>query len=128
MKTYKFKQTPKAIGPYSQATRTGNLLYCSGQTPINPDTMKIDSSDIESQTLRVIKNLELVLGEAELTLANVIKTNVYLSDMDNFTRMNSVYAESFGTDRPARTTVAVKGLPYNALREIECIAEFKTIE
>ena len=86
MKTYNSNKAPKAIGPYSQATRTGNLLYCSGQTPINPDTMKIDSSDIESQTLRVIKNLELVLGEAELTLANVIKTNVYLSDMDNFSQ------------------------------------------
>ena len=125
MKIFYSINAPKAVGPYSQAIRTGNLLYCSGQTPIDPNSMKIESSDIESQTLRVIQNLETVLHEAGLTLSDVVKTNVYLSDMENFAKMNSAYAECFGTHRPARTTVAVKGLPYNALVEIECIAEFK---
>jgi len=125
MKTFSSNNAPKAIGPYSQAIRTGNLLYCSGQTPVDPISMKIESSDAESQTLRVIQNLEIVLQEAGLTLTDVFKTNVYLSDMENFAKMNLAYAECFGTHRPARTTIAAKGLPYNALVEIECIAEFK---
>ncbi len=115
---------PKAIGPYSQAIRTGNLLFCSGQTPFNPVTMKIESSTIEEQTKRVIQNLKSVLQEAGLNLNSVIKSNVFLSDMELFSGMNAVYAECFGEHRPARSTVAVKGLPYNALVEIECIAEF----
>ncbi len=125
MKTFYSNNAPEAIGPYAQAIRTGNLLYCSGQTPIDPNSKKIESSDIESQTRRVIQNLATVLQEAGLTLSDVFKTNVYLSDMENFAEMNSAYAECFGAHRPARTTVAVKGLPLNALVEIECIAEFK---
>jgi 2-iminobutanoate/2-iminopropanoate deaminase len=115
---------PKAIGPYSQAIRTGNLLYCSGQTPIDPSTMKIEEAEIEGQTKRVIENLRLVLESAGLSLQQVVKTNVFLADMDLFAGMNTIYAECFGEHRPARTTVAVKGLPLNALVEIECIAEF----
>ncbi|MGY3212006.1 RidA family protein [Mucilaginibacter sp. HD30] len=115
---------PKAIGPYAHAISTGNLLYCSGQTPIDPLTMKIESDLMEEQTKRVIKNLELVLEAAGLTLNHIIKTNVFITDMELFTRMNAAYAECFGTHRPARTTVAVRGLPYAALVEIECIAEF----
>lgn len=115
---------PKAIGPYSQAIRTGNLLYCSGQTPLDPVTMKIEANTIEEQTIRVIENLKLVLQEAGLELKNVVKTNVFLSDMELFAGMNAVYAACFGDHRPARSTVAVKGLPYNAMVEIECIAEF----
>jgi 2-iminobutanoate/2-iminopropanoate deaminase len=115
---------PKAIGPYSQAIRTGNLLYCSGQTPLNPATMKIEGNTIEEQTKRVIENLKLVLQEAGLELNNIVKTNVFLSDMELFSKMNAVYAECFGNHRPGRSTVAVKGLPYNAMVEIECIAEF----
>jgi 2-iminobutanoate/2-iminopropanoate deaminase len=118
-------KAPAAIGPYAQAIRTGNLLYCSGQTPIDPATMRIEASDIERQTRRAIQNLEAVLHHAGLTLADIVKTNVYLSDMANFTGMNSAYADCFGIHRPARTTVAVKGLPYDALVEIECIAECK---
>jgi len=118
------ESAPKAIGPYSQAMRTGNLLFCSGQTPLNPVTMKIEVSTIEEQTKQVIENLTLVLKEAGLELNHVVKTNVFLSDMDLFSKMNSAYAECFGNHRPARSTVAVKGLPYNALVEIECIAEF----
>ena len=115
---------PKAIGPYSQAIRTGNLLYCSGQTPIDPATMKIETQCIEEQTNRVIENLKLVLNEAGLDLNAVVKTNVFLSDMELFAKMNAVYAECFGNHHPARSTVAVKGLPYHAMVEIECIAEF----
>lgn len=118
---------PKPIGPYSQAMRTGNLVYCSGQTPIDPVSMKIEASDIENQTFQVIHNLKAVLEEAGLTLTDVVKCNVFLSDMDNFTQMNSVYAACFGSHKPARSTVAVRGLPYDALVEIECIAEFKNI-
>jgi len=127
MDTFYSDNAPKAIGPYAQAIRTGHLLYCSGQTPIDPISMKVESSDIESQTHRVIENLKAVLEGAGLTLFDVVKTNVFLTDMDNFAKMNAVYAAGFGTHLPARSTVAVKGLPYNALVEIECIAEFKNI-
>jgi len=123
METIFSSEAPKAIGPYSQAKRTGNLVYCSGQTPIDPSTMKIEASDIEGQTQRALKNLEIVLQAAGLSLSNVVKTNVYLTDMSLFEKMNKEYAALFGDHRPARTTVAVKGLPYNALVEIECIAE-----
>jgi 2-iminobutanoate/2-iminopropanoate deaminase len=125
MQTIFSSEAPKAIGPYSHAIRTGNLLYCSGQTPITPSTMKIEVEDIEGQTRQAIQNLEIVLKAAGLSLANVIKTNVFLIDMNLFEKMNKEYAALFGDHRPARTTVAVKGLPYNALVEIECIAEFK---
>ena len=125
MKKIFSEQAPKAIGPYSQGILTGNLLYCSGQTPIDPVTMKIETTDIESQTRRALKNLEIVLGAEGLALAHVVKTNVYLADMSLFEKMNKEYASVFGDHRPARTTIAVKGLPYNALVEIECIAEKK---
>ncbi len=125
MKCYFSNNAPKAIGSYSHAILTGNLLYCSGQTPIDPASMKIESPDIEGQTLRAIQNLEAVLNDSGLTLSDVVKVNVFLSEMANFSKMNSVYAECFGLHRPARTTVAVKGLPFDALVEIECIAEFK---
>ena len=123
MKSYFSNNAPKAIGPYSHAILTGNLLYCSGQTPIDPVSMKIESFDIERQTLRVIRNLETVLNDSGLTLFDVVKVNVFLSDMANFSKMNAIYAECFGLHRPARTTVAVQGLPLDALVEIECIAE-----
>jgi len=125
MKSFFSEHAPKAIGPYSQAIQTGNLLYCSGQTPLDPVTMKIESSDIEDQTRRALENLEMVLRVAGLSLSDVVKTNVFLTDMDLFAKMNTVYAGIFGDHRPARSTVAVKGLPYNALVEIECIAEYK---
>jgi 2-iminobutanoate/2-iminopropanoate deaminase len=118
------ESAPKAIGPYSHAIRTGNLIYCSGQTPLNPITMKVEALDIEGQTKSVLDNLTLVLAEAGLTLANVVKMNVFLADMELFSKMNAVYADYFGGHKPARTTVAVKGMPFQALIEIECIAEF----
>lgn len=127
MQTFFSEQAPKAVGPYAHAIRTGNLLYCSGQTPLVPESMTIEAADIEGQTRRALKNLEAVLQSAGLSFSNVVKTNVFITDMDLFSRMNAVYAEVFGTHRPARSTVAVKGLPYNALVEIECIAEFNNV-
>ena len=124
MQTFFSEQAPKAVGPYAHAIRTGNLLYCAGQTPLDPITMTIEAVDIEGQTRRALKNLEAVLQTAGLSFTDVVKTNVFITDMELFAKMNAVYAEVFGTHRPARSTVAVKGLPYNALVEIECIAEF----
>ena len=115
---------PHAIGPYSQAIQTGNLLYCSGQTHLNPNTMKIESDTIEEQTRQAIANLKLILQKAGLDLDRVVKTNVFLADMSLFVKMNAVYAECFGNHKPARSTIDVKGLPMNALVEMECIAEF----
>jgi 2-iminobutanoate/2-iminopropanoate deaminase len=107
MKNYFTKKAPKAIGPYAQAIQTGHLLYCSGQTPIDPTTMKIIAEDITSQTNCVIDNLEAILEEAGLSLKDVVKTNVFLTTMQNFPAMNAVYALRFGTHFPARSTVAV---------------------
>lgn len=127
MKSFFSGDAPKAIGPYSQAIQTGNLLYCSGQTPVDPVTMKIESPDIEGQTQRALKNLEMVLIAAGLSLSDVVKANVFITDMEHFSKMNAVYAKMLGDHRPARSTIAVKGLPYNALVEIECIAELKVV-
>jgi 2-iminobutanoate/2-iminopropanoate deaminase len=124
MKTFNSEKAPKALGPYSQAIRTGNLLFCSGQTPVNPQSMLIEKLDITNQTLNSIRNLETVLEEAGLKLSNVVKTTVFLTDMNDFIEMNAAYENYFGTHRPARSTVAVVGLPANARVEIECIAEF----
>src|SRR6185369_5056710 len=99
METIFSSEAPKAIGPYSQAIRTGNLVYCSGQTPIDPSTMKIEASDIEGQTQRALKNLEIVLKAAGLSISNVVKTNVFLTDMSLFEKMNKEYAALFGDHR-----------------------------
>jgi 2-iminobutanoate/2-iminopropanoate deaminase len=124
MKTFNSEKAPKALGPYSQAIRTGNLLFCSGQTPVNPKSMLIEKLDITNQTLNSIRNLEIVLNEAGLKLSDVVKTTVFLTDMADFKEMNATYENCFGIHRPARSTVAVSGLPANARVEIECIAEF----
>lgn len=114
---------PKAIGPYSQAVWTGNLLYCSGQTPIDPATGTLVDGGISEQTRQAFNNLEAVLAEAGMSMDQVIKVNVYLASMAHFAGMNQVYQERFSPPYPARTTVAVAGLPLNALVEIELIAE-----
>ena len=115
---------PKALGPYCSAIRTGDLLFCSGQTGINPETNKLEADDVEGQTRQVMENLRTVLAGQGLELSSIVKCNVYLSDMENFQAMNRVYGEMLEGHTPARTTVAVAGLPLNALVEIECIAEF----
>ena len=115
-------KAPAAIGPYSQAMVVGNLVYTSGQIPIDPATGNIDATDIESQTEQVCKNLDAVLTEAGATLTSVIKTTCFLSDMADFAAFNGVYARYF-TACPARSCVAVKALPKGSLVEIEAIAE-----
>ncbi len=114
---------PKAIGPYSQAVWTGSLLYCSGQTPIDPATGKLVEGGIGEQAQQAFNNLEAVLKGAGLSMDQVIKVNVYLTSMSNFAGMNAVYQARFQPPYPARTTVAVAELPLNALVEIELVAE-----
>ena len=123
MKKIQAPAAPKAIGPYSAAIRVGNLLFCSGQTPVHPETMLIEGKDIAEQTLRALQNLEIVLQAAGASRENIVKTTVFLKNFADFPRMNSVYAEFFGSHKPARTTVEVSRLPLDALVEIECIAE-----
>ena len=114
---------PDAIGPYCHAMKVGNLLFCSGQTPLDPKTMELVGTTIEEQTKRVFENLAIVLAGNGLTLENIVKTNVYLRDMADFEGMNKIYAKQMGSHRPARTTIAVKQNPLDAMVEIECIAE-----
>ena len=112
---------PQAIGPYSQAIKTGGMIYTSGQVALRADG-SFNNGDIAAQTTQVFGNLTAVLKEAGSGLDKVLKTTVFLSDMDNFAAMNEIYAKFFGEHKPARSTVAVKTLPKNALVEIECIA------
>jgi 2-iminobutanoate/2-iminopropanoate deaminase len=113
---------PAAIGPYSQAVWVGNLLFLSGQTPVDPRTGKLVEGDAAIQTARVFDNLEAVLASASLSMADVMKCNVFLTSMDDFAAMNAVYRERFSAPFPARTTVAVAGLPLGARVEIELVA------
>ncbi len=113
---------PAAIGPYSHAVWTGKLLYLSGQTPIDPATGTLIEGDVYAQTLRAFANLEAVLGDAGVTMSDVIKCNVYLTDMKDFPEMNRAYESRFTKPFPARTTVAVAGLPLGARVEIELVA------
>lgn len=113
---------PKAIGPYSQAVWNGSELFCSGQTPIDPATGKLIDGDVTAQTHRVFDNLAAVLAAAGLSLDHAIKCNVYLVDMQDFGAMNAAYQSRFTAPFPARTTVAVAGLPLGARVEIELVA------
>ena len=113
---------PEAIGPYSQAIICGNMLFTSGQIPINPATGNVEAEDITAQATQVMKNLSAVLAEAGTSFEKVVKTTCFLSDMGDFAAFNAVYAEYF-TSKPARSCVAVKTLPRNVLCEVEVIAE-----
>ena len=115
-------QAPAAIGPYSQAVVVGNLIFTSGQIPLNPETGVLEGADITEQTHRVCKNLEAVLCAAGSSLKSAVKTVCFLSDMADFAAFNEVYAQYF-TEKPARSCVAVKELPKGALVEVEVIAE-----
>ncbi|MBJ2186335.1 Rid family detoxifying hydrolase [Paramuribaculum intestinale] len=112
---------PAAIGPYSQAIDLGNMVFISGQIPVNPATGEIPEG-IKAQTAQSIANIKAILAEAGLTIDNVVKTTVFLADMADFTAMNEVYAESFTAPFPARSAVAVRELPKQVLVEIETIA------
>jgi 2-iminobutanoate/2-iminopropanoate deaminase len=116
------EEAPAAVGPYSQAVRVNNSIFTAGQIALDPATSKLVEGDIAAQTRRVLQNLSAVLEAAGSSLAQVIKTTVYLTDMDDFAAMNQVYAEFFPTDPPARTTVQVARLPLGARLEIEAIA------
>ena len=115
-------QAPAAIGPYSQAIRVGNLIYTSGQIPINPATGNFVEGGIKEQTRQSLTNVKAILEEVGLTMGNVIKTTVFMADMNDFADMNAVYAEFFAEPYPARSAVAVKTLPKGALVEIEVVA------
>jgi 2-iminobutanoate/2-iminopropanoate deaminase len=123
MQIQNIPKAPRAIGPYCHAIKTGNLVFCSGQTPLDPETSQLVSANIREQTKRALKNLAIVLDGMNLSLQNVVKTTVYLKEMADFQGMNEVYGEMFGAHRPARTTISVKQNPLDALVEIECIAE-----
>ena len=116
------KNAPAAIGPYSQGVRVGQLIYTAGQIPLDPATGQLTGDDVAAQTEQVMKNLTAILEAGGSSLANVIKTTVFLRTMDDFAAMNGVYGRYFANNPPARTTVAVVGLPLNALVEIEAVA------
>ena len=113
---------PAAVGPYSAAVRAQGFVFCSGQTPLDPATGRLVAGDVAAQTERVFDNVEAVLAAAGLGLADVCKAAVFLLTMDDFAAMNAVYAARFGDHRPARSTVAVAGLPVGASVEIEVVA------
>jgi 2-iminobutanoate/2-iminopropanoate deaminase len=113
---------PRAIGPYSQAIKAGNLIFTAGQVPLDPATMKLVEGDITVQTERVMQNLEAVLTAAGSSFARVVKTTCFLADLNDFPAFNDVYARSFGEAPPARSTVQVARLPVGALVEVECVA------
>ena len=116
------KNAPGAIGPYSQAIEANGIIFISGQTPVDPATGKVVEGGITEQTEQVMKNLEAILKECELTFDNVVKSTCLLSDMANFKAMNEVYGSRFKANPPARAAFAVKTLPLNAMIEIEMIA------
>lgn len=115
-------RAPEAIGPYSQAMRLGDLVFTAGQIALDPATMEVVGDDVAAQTDRVLRNLQAILQEAGAGLDAVLKTTVYLADMEDFAAMNGVYGEFFGTHRPARSTVEVSRLPKDVRVEIDAIA------
>ncbi len=117
------KEAPQAIGPYSQAIKTGGFVFSSGQIAIDPATGNVINGDVAAQTDRVMKNLAAVLAAAGSSLSKVVKTTVFLKSMGDFATMNEVYGRHFGSNRPARSTVEVARLPKDVLVEIEVIAK-----
>lgn len=114
-------KAPAAIGPYSQAVVSGNMVYTSGQIAIDPATQEFKNGTVEEQAVMVLENLKAVLEEAGTSMENAVKVTVFLANMDDFAAVNEIYGKYF-TEKPARSTVAVKTLPKNALVEIDCIA------
>lgn len=115
-------RAPQAIGPYSQAVKAGGFVFASGQIPLDPASMQIVEGDVRVQTARVLENLQAVLEAAGSSLEQVVKTTVFLADMNDFAAMNEVYATFFGATRPARSTVEVARLPRDARIEIDVVA------
>ncbi len=122
IETVSTESAPKALGPYSQALKVNGFVYCSGQIPINPATNAIEAETIEDQTRQVITNLKNVLEAAGTSLSAVVKTTVFIKDMNDFAALNGVYAEMFGETKPARSCVEVARLPKDVKVEIEAVA------
>jgi 2-iminobutanoate/2-iminopropanoate deaminase len=120
--TISTENAPGAIGPYSQAIKSGGMVFCSGQIPIDPATGNFVSDNVAEQTEQVLKNLDAVLAAAGTSLNNVVKTTVFLADMNDFAEMNDVYGRFFSENKPARATVQAARLPRDARVEIDCIA------
>ncbi len=118
----KTTNSPAPIGPYSQAVKIGNTLYTSGQIAINPETGELEMDSIEIETYRVMKNIEAVLNEANMTFDDVVKTSIFILNMDNFSRINEIYGQYFTSSFPARETVEVARLPKDVNLEISMIA------
>lgn len=116
------EKAPSAIGPYSQGIIAGNIVYTSGQLPIDPESGELLKGDIEKETKQCLENVKAIIEEAEGTLADIVKVNVYVTNMDNFSRINKVYGEYFADHKPARSLVEVSKLPQNGDIEIEAIA------
>lgn len=114
---------PSAVGPYSQAVRSGSLLFCSGQIPINPASEKIEASDVEGQARQVLANIQALLQAQGRAMSDVVKATVFLQSMADFPKVNPIYEAAFEGHKPARSTVQVAGLPLGALVEIEVIVE-----
>ena len=123
MNAFSTNMAPAAIGPYSQAIQLGNLVFTSGQLPIDPVTGAFPAGGIKEQARQSLLNIQAILKEAGLTMGDVVKTTVFMADMADFADMNSVYAEFFSEPFPARSAVAVKSLPKGAMLEIEAVAE-----
>lgn len=122
MESLQTAHAPQAIGPYSQAVKANGMIFCSGQIPLDPATAQVIEGDARAQTERVMRNLQAVLEAAGSSLAQVVKTTVFLADLNDFAAMNEVYAAFFGPNRPARSTVQVARLPRDVCVEIEVIA------
>jgi len=116
------EKAPKAIGPYSQAIKAGNMLFVSGQIPLNPETMTVIQGDIKAQTHQVMINLQAILKKASFTLEDVVKTTIFIKDMNDFADINDVYGLYFTNHKPARATVEVARLPKDVKVEIELTA------
>lgn len=116
------EQAPKAIGPYSQAIQMGSFLFCSGQIPIDPKTNEVFTGDVKTQTEMVLKNIEGVLKAADMNFSHIVKTTIFLTSMNDFATVNEVYGKVFTSEPPARSTVAVAGLPKGVNVEIEVLA------
>ena len=117
-------ESAPAVGPYNHAVRVGDLLFCAGQIPLDPATGNLVAGDIKAQTERVLQNIQAILEDQKLTLANVVKSTVFLTNLADFAGMNEVYAKYFTAEYPARSTVQVAALPKGANVEIEVIAHY----
>lgn len=121
-KIHESKNAPAPIGPYSQAVEVNGFVYCSGQIPLDPTTGAMVGTTVGEQAHQVMKNIQAVLASADLTLKNVVKTTIFLVDMADFQAVNEVYASYMGDTKPARSTIAVQGLPKGSRVEIEVLA------